>query len=216
MFRSTVVFQEYCLSRGASYRVDFKTELAPGASLTFEVEAVFFNLLKPYPEEITQADKQYVLYNGNVYFYSLYQTKQQTTSVVLSSDKVESYTQLKPTTKSDSTITYGPYENIKPFEQVSFLERAPISSQFTPFCLFFSKERIERPQREQQSILDHQKDDQNDRNLSLGQHRRRGDHRHVPLGRQVGRLVLTLRLHETPRRISFSQVLQDQLASTCR
>ena len=105
--------------RGTFYRVDFKSDLAPGSSLTFEVELVLFGSLKPYPTEITQAEKQYALFNDNHYYYSLYQTKQQTTTVVLASDKVESFSQLKPSAKSDSTITYGPYENVKPFEHVS-------------------------------------------------------------------------------------------------
>lgn len=104
-------------NKGTLYRVDFKTELAAGKSLTFEVELALFNVLKPYPTEIAQGEKQYVLFKGNHYYYSLYATKSQTTIVNLASEKVESYSQLKPTAKSDSSITYGPYENVKPFEQ---------------------------------------------------------------------------------------------------
>ncbi len=100
------------------YKIEFLNELAAGKSVTIDVEVILVNSLKPYPTEITQADKQFVLYKGNHYYYSLYQTKTQTTLVNLASDKTESYSQLKPTSKSDSTITYGPYENIKPFEQV--------------------------------------------------------------------------------------------------
>ena len=37
--------------------------------------------------------------------------------MLLASDKIESYTQLKPTSKSEQTISYGPYEGIKAFEQ---------------------------------------------------------------------------------------------------
>lgn len=73
--------------------------------------------MRPYPDEISQQDKQYVLFKGNHYYYSLYATKTQTTVVNLASEKTESYSQLKPTSKSDSSITYGPYENVKPFEQ---------------------------------------------------------------------------------------------------
>lgn len=102
--------------RGALYKIELKQELAAGKSLKFEVELVLFFSEKPYPAEITQAEKQYVLFKGNHYYYSLYSTKQQNTVVNLASDKVESYSQLKPTSKSDSAITYGPYENVKPFE----------------------------------------------------------------------------------------------------
>ncbi len=76
--------------------------------------------MKPYPAEIHQNDRQLVLFNGNLYYYSQHDTKSQTTKVTLASDKIESYTQQKPTSKSDSTISYGPYENIKAFESVSF------------------------------------------------------------------------------------------------
>jgi oligosaccharyltransferase complex subunit alpha (ribophorin I) len=103
-------------AKGAFYNINFKNELAAGKSLKFEVEVVLFNSLKPYPEEITQAEKQYVLYKGNNYYYSIYQTVTQTSSVNLASDKTESYSQLKPTSKQDSAITYGPYENVKPYE----------------------------------------------------------------------------------------------------
>ncbi len=92
--------------------------MAKGKSATIEVELVLFDNIKPYPNEITQNEKQLVLYKGNLYYYSQYQTKSQQTRVNLASDKVESYTQVKPTSKSDQTITYGSYENIKPFEQV--------------------------------------------------------------------------------------------------
>lgn len=104
-------------AKGSLYRIDFKSDLTPGKTLQFEVEFILFNLQKPYPAEITQTERQNVLFKGNHYYYSLYATKTQTTTVNLASDKVESFSQLKPTTKSDSTITYGPYENVKPFEQ---------------------------------------------------------------------------------------------------
>ncbi|CAF0707010.1 unnamed protein product [Brachionus calyciflorus] len=103
--------------RGALYRVDFSSELAAGKTAQIEVEVVLYDLVRPYPEEISQQEKQYVVFKGNHYFYSLYPTKTQTTTVNLASDKTESYSQLKPTSKSDSSIKYGPYENLKPFEQ---------------------------------------------------------------------------------------------------
>ena len=107
-------------NRGQVYKVDFTTELGAGQSLTFEVEITMFDELKPLPAEISQAERQLVLYSGNQYFYSLYATKRQSTVFNLASDKTESYSQLKPVSKSDTTITYGPYENVKPFEQVIF------------------------------------------------------------------------------------------------
>lgn len=115
-FKVTKAAQES--PKGQIYKIDFNTELGAGQSVTFEVEVTLFDELKPFPEEITQSEKQLALYTGNQYYYSLYATKKQTSTFTLASDKIESYSPLKPVSKSDSTITYGPYENVKPFEQV--------------------------------------------------------------------------------------------------
>lgn len=80
---------------------------------------VFTHHLTPHPAEITQKEKQLVQYRGSAYFYSPYKTLSQTTKVLLSSSTVESYTKVKPSSQSDSTITYGPYENISPLTVVS-------------------------------------------------------------------------------------------------
>lgn len=103
--------------KGQMYKIEFKEDLAASKSLSFEIEMTLFEELKPYPNEITQLEKQLVLYTGNHYYYSLYLTKRQNTVVNLASEKTESYSQLKPVQKSDSTIKYGPYDNIKPFEK---------------------------------------------------------------------------------------------------
>lgn len=76
------------------------------------VETVFTKSLLPYPTEIQQSDRQLVRYFGNAYFYSPFKTLSQKTTIQLSSKNVESYTTVKPSSQSDSTITYGPYENI--------------------------------------------------------------------------------------------------------
>lgn len=76
------------------------------------VETVFTKSLQPFPTEIQQSDRQLVRYFGNAYFYSPFKTLSQKTTVQLSSKNVESYTTVKPSSQSDSTITYGPYENI--------------------------------------------------------------------------------------------------------
>lgn len=76
------------------------------------VETVFTKSLIPHPTEIQQSDRQLVRYFGNAYFYSPFKTLSQKTTVQLSSKNVESYTTVKPSSQSDATITYGPYENI--------------------------------------------------------------------------------------------------------
>ncbi len=113
------MFSSYS-KRGLFYKIDLASSpVSQGKSLKFVVDTTFIRSLKMYPSEITQYEKQYVLYTGNCYYYSLSTTKSQVTKVNLESDKVESYTQVKPTNKVEQTITYGPYENLKQFEHVS-------------------------------------------------------------------------------------------------
>lgn len=76
------------------------------------IETVFSKALQPYPTHILQSDKQLVRYFGTLYFYSPYKTVSQKSVVQLASRSVESYTQVKPVSQSDSTLNYGPYENI--------------------------------------------------------------------------------------------------------
>ena len=108
------------LSRGKTFfRVDLPAGLEAGKSVSVDIEAVFPMSLKPFPVEITQAEKQLVQFFGNLYFYSPYTTKTQTTTVNLASANVENYTKKKPVAQSESTITYGPYENRPAFSEVS-------------------------------------------------------------------------------------------------
>lgn len=76
------------------------------------VETVFTKSLLPYPTEIQQSDRQLVRYFGSAYIYSPFKTLTQKTTIQLSSKNVESYTTVKPSSQSEATITYGPYENI--------------------------------------------------------------------------------------------------------
>ncbi|EFA11223.1 dolichyl-diphosphooligosaccharide--protein glycosyltransferase subunit 1 [Tribolium castaneum] len=99
------------------YSVQLKQPLATGRTAGIILEAVFTKGLVPYPNSITQKEKQLVRYFGNHYFYTPYATSKQTTSVTLSSRSVESYTKLKPVSQSDSTLTYGPYSDIPAFSQ---------------------------------------------------------------------------------------------------
>jgi len=83
------------------------------------VATVFANHLTAHPVEITQKEKQLVQYRGSAYILSPYKIVTQTTKVLLSSSNVESFTKVKPSAQSDTTITYGPYENIAPSTQVN-------------------------------------------------------------------------------------------------
>lgn len=101
------------IAQGAEFSMTFSPGNTP--SPVVYIETVFTKSLIPHPAKIAQSERQLVRYYGNLYFYSPYKTVSQKTTVHLSSKNIESYTQVKPVSQSDSTINYGPYENIKAY-----------------------------------------------------------------------------------------------------
>lgn len=97
------------------YSIQLKQPLSTGRTTTVTVDLIFTKMLVPYPNKITQKEKQLVRYFGSHYFYTPYKTTKQTTTVTLSSKGIESYTKLKPVSQSDSAITYGPYNDVASF-----------------------------------------------------------------------------------------------------
>ena len=93
------------------YRVDLATSLEPGKEATVEVEMVYVHALKPYPSHITQSEKQFVKFTGNVYFFSPYKSRTQTTVVTCASSSIDFFTREKPSTQADKVITYGATQN---------------------------------------------------------------------------------------------------------
>jgi len=87
----------------------------PSSTGKFKFVAVYTHVLKNLPEKIAQNDKQYVVLEDNHYFVSPYKTVDQTTTVELSSERVESKSEQSPTSVNGKKITYGSYSNIKPF-----------------------------------------------------------------------------------------------------
>lgn len=99
------------------YSIEFKGPLESQRSTTVEVEIVLTHELTPYPKEISQKEKQLVKYKENLYLFTPYHVSKQTTTVILPSRNIETYTRLKPVTLSDTTITYGPFEKKAPFSK---------------------------------------------------------------------------------------------------
>lgn len=97
------------------YRIDLKTPLSAGKTVTITLESIHTHYLEPFPREITQKERQLVKYSGNHYILSPYSILKQKTTVNLSARNVENYSRLKPVTQSDTTLNYGPYENIPAF-----------------------------------------------------------------------------------------------------
>lgn len=113
------------------WRINLASSLEPGKSVHVDVESVYAHALAPFPTKIKQAEKQLVVFNGNVYLYSPYKITTQTTTVTLSSSSVESYSKSpKPVAQSDKTITYGPYEAREPFTEAELRVHAENSSPF--------------------------------------------------------------------------------------
>ena len=79
--------------------------------ITFE--QIYTDLQRPFPETIKQNGRQLVRYNGNHYYFSIYDTKTQQTKVKLpATGSIESFSKLKQTTQIDRSIHYGPFENV--------------------------------------------------------------------------------------------------------
>lgn len=108
---------------GKFFEAQLPSSLAPGAKLRVKVETVFSHVLKPFPTQITQAERQLVVFQGNHYLFSPYPTRSQTTRVRLASKTVETYTKLGNPTKSDEAIEYGPFKDVPPFSQVTYCKQ---------------------------------------------------------------------------------------------
>merc|ERR1712200_90979 len=97
-----------------AHSITLDKSLDAGQTRKVRVDLVFTHHLKTFPEFITQKEKQLVQYRGSAYILSPYKIVAQTTKVSLSSPNVESFTKVKPSSQSDSMITYGPYNNVAP------------------------------------------------------------------------------------------------------
>ncbi|XP_072238812.1 dolichyl-diphosphooligosaccharide--protein glycosyltransferase subunit 1 [Leuresthes tenuis] len=102
---------------GEFYKVQLPSSLAAGAQLKAKVEMTFSHVLRPFPSQITQAERQLVVFQGNHYLYSPYPTRSQTTRVRLASKTIESYTKLGNPSKTDEIIEYGPFRDVAPFSE---------------------------------------------------------------------------------------------------
>jgi oligosaccharyltransferase complex subunit alpha (ribophorin I) len=99
------------------YSLSLPKGLAKENSLTLHVLAVFTRVLQPFPEQITQADAQLVVFQESAQYLSPYPVTAQSLIVKLPQGaRIESYTKLDNTNAhGTSEIKYGPYENLPPF-----------------------------------------------------------------------------------------------------
>lgn len=93
------------------WEIDLKSSLSAGATTTLSVEVVLGGALEMYPAAISQKEKQLVRFTGNLYTLSPYPVTSQTTTVLLASPNLESYTKTKPVSLKDASISYGPFRD---------------------------------------------------------------------------------------------------------
>jgi len=97
-----------------SYTVELKKILAKDETASIEVTTVRSHALVPKPAEISQKEQQLVLFTTQQYLTTPYTTKKQETILSLPSSSVSSYTKAEPFSLSGSTLSYGPYADVKP------------------------------------------------------------------------------------------------------
>jgi len=103
------------------WRIELKSALASEATTTISVDVVLGKALEMFPAQITQKEKQLVKFTGNLYAFLPYPVTTQSSTVALASSNVESYTKVKPVSLSDTTLSYGPYNNVAAFTQAEMV-----------------------------------------------------------------------------------------------
>uniref|UniRef100_G1PWC8 Dolichyl-diphosphooligosaccharide--protein glycosyltransferase subunit 1 n=1 Tax=Myotis lucifugus TaxID=59463 RepID=G1PWC8_MYOLU len=124
---------------GRFFMVKLPVALDPGMKISVILETVYTHVLQPYPTQITQSEKQFVVFEGNHYFYSPYPTKTQTMRVKLASRNVESYTKLGNPTRSEDLLDYGPFRDVPAYSQDTFKVHYENNS---PFLTITSMTRV--------------------------------------------------------------------------
>lgn len=95
----------------ASYKITLAKPLAKGESIVLKVEYRVTQILTPLPAKITQLENQFVVYEGSAYVAAAYPVITQKTTIKLSQGKLNSFTNVSPSTKESNRVNYGPYEN---------------------------------------------------------------------------------------------------------
>jgi oligosaccharyltransferase complex subunit alpha (ribophorin I) len=97
------------------YEVRLPSVVEPKGEIKVVVEMAVANVITPYPKEITQSEKQLVQFSGNAYILSPYPIKTQSTTVVLATSTIESFSRVAPTSTTANEVTYGPYSDVDPY-----------------------------------------------------------------------------------------------------
>lgn len=199
------------IAQGVAYTVTLPT---PSANPVLYIETVFTKCLHAYPTHITQSERQLVRYFGSAHFYSPYKTVQQKTSIQLSSKNVESFTAVKPSSHSDTVISYGPYDNVKGRRLRSACLEENVPSNPLLFHSRILNRAGRRALRKPFTIFDCFQFGASHRSVALGQHCCGRDNWHYSFRRNFEGFFLSLRFPKGWTKWSIGcEILQNHLAS---
>jgi len=99
------------------YQIDFNASrpLRSKGRAPIVVEYVLTSALYPHPEEITQKDRQLMMFYGNAYFYSPYKSLKSSIKFQTGTRRIEDYTNFNPVSLTSGDIIYGPHGSLEPF-----------------------------------------------------------------------------------------------------
>lgn len=99
------------------YQIDFNVSrpLRSKGRAPLVVEYVLINALYPHPEEITQKDRQLMMFYGNAYLYSPYKSLKSSVKFQTGTRRIEDYTNINPVSLNSGDIVYGPFGSLEPF-----------------------------------------------------------------------------------------------------
>ncbi len=104
-----------------TWTVDTSSFTPATSTHQLKIQATFTSLMTPFPAEITQLENQLVLLHTSHLFFSPYPTTTQKLVVKLASSTIESFTKLAPFNVRGSSVHFGPYKDIQPFEVNFFM-----------------------------------------------------------------------------------------------
>ncbi|KAF3939351.1 hypothetical protein ABW19_dt0205844 [Dactylella cylindrospora] len=120
------------------YKITLPSTLAPKGQITLTISAAITGALEPIPPVIAQGDKQFLSYFGDRYAPSAYLTEKQKTKFRAANGEIPDYSKFEgkdDPEKSGFTLTYGPYDNIKP----GTLDAIAVRFEFTNPVIYMEK-----------------------------------------------------------------------------
>ncbi|CAJ0574530.1 unnamed protein product, partial [Mesorhabditis spiculigera] len=113
-----------------NFKITLPKTLEKGGSITLKIDYQVTQHLTPLPAKITQLENQFFYYDGSAISPSAYPVvKQKTVIKIPSGGKLQSYTNVAPSSKESAGVSYGPYENqeayTEKFIRVHFENNSP-------------------------------------------------------------------------------------------